>query len=348
MTTVGPINMRKHLKKLGSNKIWYAVSTLVLFLLIYTTDFDKFTESLLRVDPLYMLLALLSGFSIFFIFGYIWYSFLNKLGMDVNFLRAYELFMAGNFINSITPLGQAGGEPFMAQLVSENTGASYEKSLSTIISADLINLIPALTYTFLGVGYMILKGLSLPAFETIIFLLIGITVLIGLMSYLFWSEKRHLEEAIFRILEFMEIRTSLIGKKSVDGVKDRISSGKEVFREIGKDPRHLVKTSLISHLYPVTQFIALLLILKGMGIEAGTAGVALTVILSGLAHFSPTPGGTGTFEAVFAGLLISFYPYIAFSDAVAAAILFRMTSYWPGIPVGYLFLVGLKRKSRNN
>jgi len=335
--------MNKYTEKLKESKLlWYGISTLMLLVLIYTTDVNKFVDSLLQTDPYYMALAMISGFSVFLVFGWIWYRLFRKIGIDADLKLTYELFMAGNFVNSITPLGQAGGEPFMAYLVSENTGSSYEKSLSAVISADIINLIPALTYTILGVLYLIFYGLDMPGLKALIILVVFISTILVLAAHLLWSEQRGFRNGLFKIIETLEKRTRL-SSNLVESLKERIISAEEAFEDVSDDPVYLAKTALISHLYPLTQIVALWLILQGLGVEAGIGAIGLTVILSGLAHFSPTPGGTGTFEIAFAGLLVAFVPAIPFSDAVAAAVLFRLTSYWPGIPVGYMYLLHLKR-----
>lgn len=335
--------MRKHLSNIKDSKIlWYGISTLLLVFLIYSTDIQKFVASLVQVDPYFMSLAMASGFSVFIIFGWIWYRIFRKVGIEADLKLSYELFMAGNFVNSITPLGQAGGEPFMAYLVSENTGTSYEKSLSAVISSDMINLIPALTYTVLGVIYLMFFGLNLPGLGALIFILAAVSLILGGGGYLLWSKDSRLKNFLFAIVDWLESKTD-ISQKIVESVKERIVSAEKAFMDAGGDPVYLAKTALISHLYPLTQIVALWLILQGMGLEAGLGAIGLTVILSGLAHFSPTPGGAGAFEIAFAGLLMAFVPAMAYSDAVAAAVLFRLTSYWPGIPVGYLFLIHLKR-----
>lgn len=335
--------MKKELSNLKDSKIlWYGISTLLLAVLVYTTDVERFINSLLQVDPLYMSLAMISGFSVFLVFGWIWYRIFKKVGIEADLKTSYELFMAGNFVNSITPLGQAGGEPFMAYLVSENTGTSYEKSLSAVITSDMINLIPALTYTVLGIIYLMFFGLELPGLKPLIIVLIAIIVILGGGGYLLWSKDNRLKNFLFRIVDYIEKKAD-ISQKIIESIKERIESAEEAFTDAGGDPIYLGKTALISHIYPLTQIIALWLILQGMGVEAGIGAIGLTVILSGLAHFSPTPGGTGAFEIAFAGLLIAFVPGIAPSDAVASAVLFRLTSYWPGIPIGYLFLLHLKK-----
>lgn len=331
--------MKKKFKE--SKLLWYAVSTAILIALVYTADFGEFLDSMFRISPEYMFLSFISGFSVFAIFGYIWFRFFEKIGIDVNLRKSYQLFMAGNFMNSVTPLGQIGGEPFMAYLISKNTDADYEKAFSSVLSADMVNLIPVITYTIIAMIYLLITGLNTPFTNDIISLVMVMIIFSTLVLYMLWFKSDRIEEKAVKLIDFTDRKTSL-SSKHLNSIKERINTMKNAFMEVGENPRHLTETALIAHLYPITQFLALYLILLGLGIKPTVIGVCLTVIVSGLAHFSPTPGGAGAFEAAFSGLLMIFFPSIGLNNAVAAAVLFRLTSYWPGIPVGYIALLSLK------
>lgn len=53
-------------------------------------------------------------------------------------------YLAATFANYTTPFGQAGGEPFIAYVLSADTEASYEESLASVSTADLMHLLPFL------------------------------------------------------------------------------------------------------------------------------------------------------------------------------------------------------------
>lgn len=332
--------MKRFLKE--SKLVWYGVSTVILALLIYFADVKQFINALKSVDIFYMSLAMISGLSVFLVWGFIWDSFFDNLDIDVGLGESIQMFMAGNFMNSVTPLGQLGGEPFMAYIVSENTEASYEKSLSAVVSADLINSIPFMVYATTGFVYLLIYGTLNARIENVIILVSGLTLFVAGLIYLLWFDRKLLEKWCHGIVEFVGNKFNRT-EKFVEPVKEKITEIKKTFESIGEDPRHLLKTAVISHLAPVTQFICLYFIMKGLSIEPNFIAIYMTVILAGLAMFSPTPGGSGTFEAAFAGLLVLFYPELGLDKAVASAVLFRLTTYWPGIPIGYYALIKLKK-----
>ena len=325
---------------LKNNKwVWYGITTLIFAVLIYVADVNKFIEAILSSDPYYLSIALVFGLGWFLFFGVIWHLFLTHMGIPVTFYKSLKLVMGGVFMNSITPLGPFGGEPFMAYVVSKNSKASYEKAISCIISADIVNTVPFVTYSTAGIVYFVLFR-SVNNFIINLAAITGLLIVIGSIAvYLLWFEEEILERNLFKLME--KIETKIGGEKYVQKVKEKISEIKSAFQTVGESPRHLIKTIFVGHLAMLSQFICLYFILLSQNIEPLIIPIYFTVILSGFATISPTPGGSGTFEAAFAGLLLFFYT-VPFDTAVAIAVLFRLTTYWPGILIGYLSLINLQ------
>ncbi|WP_414838012.1 lysylphosphatidylglycerol synthase transmembrane domain-containing protein [Candidatus Nanosalina sp. VS9-1] len=336
---------KSKLSALKKNKyLWFGISLIILLGMVYISDVSKFVEALRSANPYYLIPALGLGLSGFLIWGYVWHMFFRHMDFDLKYQRTMEMFMAGNFLNSITPLGQFGGEPFMAYIVSRNTDASYDKSLSCVISADIINAIPFLTFLTAGAAYMFLfqsvKGLvAQAAYLAIIFALIG-----GLIAYLLWFDEEILEKYLFVILNRIQSRIGR-GEKFIQRIKERISSTKAAFYKAGDDPRMLLEAATLTHATFLLQIASLYFILLSLSITPNFPAIYFTVMLSGVATFSPTPGGSGTFEAAFAGILMLFYP-LNFAIALTAAVLFRLTTYWPGLIIGYLAFIKLNTPDR--
>ncbi len=325
-----------------SKYVWYGLSTAMILILIYFADYQKFIDAVRSVKPVSMAIAFIFGISVFLVFGYIWHSFFRNLEISSGLYKSYKMFMGGHFMNSITPLGQLGGEPFMAYVVSKNTDSSYEKSLSAVVSSDIVIAIPVMTYTTAGVIYLLMFNNFSSFTQQVFYLMLTGLAVLGLLVYLLWFDRNKLVGAIFGLFDVVQTKFGL-SQDFFGSLRDRIRSIKSALDEVGRDPLHLAKVSIISHLYLVAQFFCLYFILKGLGVQPSILRIYFTVILAGLAIFSPTPGGSGTFEAAFTGLLMFFYPEMALNTAVAAAVLFRLTTYWPGIVIGYFCLLKLRK-----
>ena len=335
-----PLRLLSQLNK--SKYVWYLVSTIILAVLIYTADVNKFITAARSIEPFYLVSAYIAGASIFFVWGYVWYSFLSRLDIEKNAWKSFKMFLAGNFMNAITPLGQVGGEPFMAYIISENTDSSYEKSLTSVISADMINTVPFITFGAIGVFYMLLFGATHFLSEGALLLILASLIVLAAGMYLVWFDRSAGRKTINKIMKVFESRFPSL-KRYNEEIKEKLREIGNTFEKIGDNRRHLVKTAAIAHIGPLTQFLCLYLIVKGQGFEPHITGIYLTVLLSVVAIFTPTPGGAGTYEAVFSGLLVLFYPEMALQTAVLSAIFFRITTYWTEIPVGYISLLSLRR-----
>lgn len=233
----------------------------------------------------------------------------------------------------------------MAYIISENTGASYERSLSSVVSADLINSVPVIVYSCISLLYLFVNE-EVSENLYYIYTTFGITVVtIFIIVYLLWFDKSLIEKFCLKILGYIN-KNSGIGESLVEKLRQKIANISHAFNEIGSDRYLLLKLVVISLLWPLSHFICLYLIAEGMGLNLSLVTICLTPILSGLALYSPTPGGSGTFEAAFAGLL-TIFSNISLDVAVAVAVLFRLTTFWPAIPLGYYSILRLKRGSNS-
>lgn len=321
---------------------WYGVTTGIFALLLYFADIPQFIEALNSVNRFYMALALISGLSFFLVIAVVWKRVFETIGIENNYWTSLRLFLGGNFMNSITPLGQFGGEPFMAYIVSRHSGETYQKSLSGVVSADMLNAVPLVTYFILSIVYISIFSAFNSTTLQITYVAVPVIMIGLILGYLVFFRGLLLENLLFDIVDRAEDHLGR-GEKYIDSVKEKISEARKAFKTVGDDPVFLLKTMLFPHLAVGLQFMALYFILLGQGVEASLLANVLTVVLSTMATFSPTPGGSGTFETAFSGLLMLFYP-VGFDTALASAILFRLTSYWPGIAIGYMALISLRRE----
>lgn len=325
---------------------WFLFSLGLLLLLVYIADIEKFVESLSQVDPLVFATAVFFGMSSLLIWTWVWKRIFSQVGIESTFLQTARMFVAGHFLNGITPLGQFGGEPLFAYIISSNTNTNYEKSFTVVLSSDILNATPFFTFILGGLAYMAIfrsvEGFLLNvAYMAVVLLCVG-----GLLAYLIWFDSDKIEKILFSILDALSRRFEKISKVE-ESIRESLQLAKDSLNEIGSDPVFLLKTAFVSHLSVVSQILSLYFILLSLGIEPLFLPIYFTVNLAAIALFSPTPGGSGTYEASFAGLMLVFFS-VDTATAVTAAILFRLTTYWPGLLVGYLSLLSLKGEKFTN
>lgn len=337
-----PPDLMAHLQHewLRSKRFWYIITGLLFAGLIYLADIGKFVAALRRVDSSLFAVAVAIGFSSLLVWAWVWHRFFGQLVIPASPTQTIRLFMSGQFLNSITPLGQFGGEPVMAFVISKTTDTDYEDALACVVSSDILNAAPFFTFTLGGVAYLAVFG-GLNGFFVDIGLIAAVLLIIGgVVVSLLWSKHRTLGGAVTKLLDALE---GIIGRgeEVFQSVRDGVEGVEDAFERAGSDRWFLLSTASVSHLAIIAQIVSLYFVFLALGIQPRLVPLYFIVTLSTLATLSPTPGGSGTYEAAFSTLMTLFYS-VELATALTAAILFRLTTYWPGLVVGYLSLLTLK------
>lgn len=321
---------------------WFAAATIFLAALIILTDINEFLEAAKAADKKLILIALLTGLVPNLVWGNTWHSFLNKVGAGNTYTQNFRLFMAGDFLNKVTPMGQFGGEPAMAYIISRKTDLKYEKAFSAVISSDIINAIPTFTFVAAGATYLFLFGRLTSLITKTLIASGAIFVIGGSFSYLLWFRAGTIEKKVLQVATKIS-ETLNRGEEIVASIESRFEVLEESFETIGNDSRHLLKTSLIAHIYYLFQSLTLYITLLALDIHVNLAAVFFVLPLAAVSNFTPTPGGTGAYEAVMATLLNLFFG-ISLPVALAASIIFRILTYWSDVVIGYISFISLGGK----
>lgn len=321
------------------NILWFSVSTAIFALLISFADTKKILSALSEADPFFLSLSALAGIGIFFAWSSNWYNFFRISGIECSYGKTFQMFSAGQLLNSITPLGQFGGQPFMAYLISRHSETRFEKSMATVMSADLIALIPMTSLFLTGYSYLAITG-TIPQKITSLSIIVFGLLLFGLtMGYIGWYRTGSLEKTL---LIGFEKATDIVGagESLVVKLEERLENVEKTFEKVGQNPKGVLVSLVVAHVSFMFKIAAFYGILFSLGIQMNFFHVMLVITLSQLANFSPTPGGAGTFEAAMAGIILLFIN-VQVATAVTAAILYRASTYWLGIILGYTCLNSL-------
>ncbi len=325
--------------------LWFGVSGALLVGLLYLADVDAFFDSLARAETSLFAVAVAVGVSSLMVWAWVWHRVFATVGIEATRSQTVRMFLTGNFLNSITPLGQFGGEPIMAYVVSDTTGEDYETTLACVVSADILNAIPFFTFTVGGIIYLGIVGSVQGPLVDIGVLAVVLLIGVGLIAYLLWSDDSTLGNALFRLLDAIEAR---LGRAEAlfESARESLRQLEETFQEAGSDPRYLLTTVAISHLAILAQIASLYFVFGSIGLQSEFVPIYLIVNLSVIGTLSPTPGGTGTYEAIFSGLVTWFYS-VELATALTAAVLFRLTTYWPGLLIGWVALLTLQNGAKS-
>jgi uncharacterized protein (TIRG00374 family) len=308
----------------------FVVAAILLYLLGVVAGWGEILATLRDAQPRWVALACLSTLLGLVAWGKAWQVVLAVIGIDVRFRRLVVTYFAATFANYITPFGQAGGEPFIAYVLSQDTGASYEDSLASVVTADLLNLLPFFNFAAVGLAVLAWRAQLPDAIRPLAFGLTGLAVAIPVLAYVGWTHREGVEAGVLRLLAPVARRTDRL---SIEGARGRVEGFYASLEVLAAEPRELAYALVFS--YAGWVLFALPLYFAGLtiGREIDPLLVLFIVPASTIAGLLPTPGGTGGVEAVLV-LLLGPLVGLAAPAAAAMALVYRVASYWFAIVVG--------------
>ena len=310
----------------------FVVAGVLVYLLGVAVGWRSVTRTLAGAQPRWLALACLSSVLGLVAWGKAWQVVLSVVGIDVPYRRLVFTYFAATFANYVTPFGQAGGEPFIAYVLSADTEASYEDSLASVVTVDLLNLLPFFNFAVLGFAVLILRAPLPDAIEPLAWGLTGVAVAVPAIAYVVWNHRVGVEAAVLQLLEPLVGRTA---RYSVEGVRNRIDRFYGSLEGIAAEPRELLYALVYS--YAGWVFFALPLYLAGLtlGLRVDPLLVLFIVPASTIAGLVPTPGGLAGVEAALVVLLVALVS-VSGGEALALATVYRFASYWFALVVGGL------------
>jgi len=318
-------------RTVGQIVLGFAIAGLLVYLLVDFVGTTAVLDRLAGTDLRWLAMGCLSTLLCLTAWGKAWQIVLNVAGVEESFRRLVVTYYAATFANYVTPLGQAGGEPFIAYVLSRDTDASYEDALASVVTADLLNLLPFVTFS--GVGFAaLLYQAELPAvLEPFAAALFGVALGVPVLAAVGWRYRLRLGRLVLRVAAPVVRYTP---RFTIDALRGRLRELNEAFQRIAQDRSALVQAVAFSYIGWI--FFALPLYFVGLAIGNATIPLLLVFFIvpaSTLAGMVPSPGGSGAVEAALVVLIVALTP-IADDGATAISILYRVASYFFALGLG--------------
>ncbi|GFO96980.1 hypothetical protein ig2599ANME_1176 [groundwater metagenome] len=325
--------------------IWIVVfiGALIFALFANEVGFDKFISRISNINKPIFLLVILFNFLNILAFTITWrYLIPAKIGI----YRLFTFFMAGTFINNITPTFGTGGEPVKAMLLGKETGTSKAECFAGVVSQRMLNMFPFLIIGGLGVGLLFSRSEVRLETWQIIGLAFSITLafsLFGMIIY-FYVKKDKLSSFVHSVIRFFAPFIGLVKKgfdhrAYVEAVERSINSFHGGLRNIGHNRDGVIKATLLSFLGWAFDIMAIYAVFLSMGeTDVHISILIITYTLSMMSSWLPLflPGGLGIVDVTMAGLFM--FGGVSAEAAVVAAWLYRLVNYWLNTTLGGFYL----------
>ena len=310
----------------------FAVAGVILYLLAVGIGIEEIRGELADADPLWLAAGCASTAVGLVSWAKAWQVVLGVVGIPVRFRKLVVTYYAATFANYVTPLGQAGGEPFIAYVLARDTDASYEDSLASVVTADLLNLLPFFTFAAVGMGVLLARTTLPDEVRGVAVALVVFAVGVPAGAAAGWRVRKRLGRLVVRLVAPVVRRTRFF---SVEGVRRRLRELNEAFERIAADPQALAHAMVYSYVGWLFFALPLYFAALTVGEPLGLLLVFFIVPASTLAGLTPSPGGLGGVTAALVALL---GVLAGFSSATgyAVATVYRLASYWFAVLVGGL------------
>jgi uncharacterized protein (TIRG00374 family) len=320
---------RKTLVRIG---VGFGIAAIILYLVAVGIGTEDLSRAFAGAQLRWLAVGCLSTFVGLVAWGKAWQVVLEVADIREPFRRLVVTYFAATFANYVTPLGQAGGEPFIAYVLSRDTDASYEESLASVVTADLLNLLPFFSFAAVGMGWLLWQANLPTAARPLAMGLLALAVGVPAFAMVGWRFRGRLAAVVLRLVAPVARRTPRL---SVEGIRERMRDLGAAFDRIASDPRALARALVFSYVGWVFFAAPLFFAGRTVDIAIGPLLILFIVPASTIAGIVPSPGGLGGVELALTGLLIALVG-LSEADAYAVSLVYRVASYWFAILVGGL------------
>lgn len=333
------------MERFKKRNIWIVVliGALIFALFANEVGFDKFISRIGNINKPLFLLVILFNFLNILAFTITWrYLIQAKIGI----YRLFTFFMAGTFINNITPTFGTGGEPVKAMLLGKETGTSKAECFAGVVSQRMLNMFPFLIIGGLGVGLLFWRSeVRLETWQIIglAFSILLAFSLFGMIIY-FYMKKDKLSSFVHSVIKYLAPFIGLVKKgfdhrAYVEAVERSIDSFHGGLKNIGNNRNAVIKATLLSFLGWVFDIMAIYAVFLSMGeTDIHISILIITYTLSMMSSWLPLflPGGLGIVDVTMAGLFM--FGGVSAESAMVAAWLYRLVNYWLNTTLGGFYL----------
>lgn len=297
---------------------FYLVGLIFLMILLMQTNWTELITHMRTLNTRTLLLLLGLQIITVLLIGLQWSLLATHIQVKLSFLTILKMNFAGTLFESITPAVKTGGEAYKLVYLKKQ-GFSAAKSISLIGTQKLFSLfgflcMMLLTLLFFYAFEQPSKSLN-PYLQSVWYVIVGLLI-ITIITVALCNVK-------------LKQKTRL-----ATFIQDLKSNLKPLMHAKRYIPWHLLLSLLIWALY----VFKVLVVAHATGLALPVLYAALAVYLAYTVALLPlTPGGIGTFEGTFAGVL-SVLGY-SLGSGLFMAVMLRLATFWFALLISVLGLL---------
>lgn len=225
------------------------VSLGLIVFLFKIVDLENLKETLMGIDPVYLVLAVIVMFSIVILASVRWRLCLAAQGIDISVGSSINYSLIGFFFNNFAP-STVGGDVAKGFIV----GRSSKKKMGTVISILMDRLVGLLATGILALVALVIS-FNLPLDKRIRLVILLFVFIVTILFFLI------LHKGISHKLVYF------LSRRRLKNIADKILSISDSFSIYRSYPRFIKKTLALSLTLQFTNIVASYIIALGLGVN---------------------------------------------------------------------------------
>jgi len=344
MVSKNKSNLKKNKKKLNRMLLFsLIISVFSIIVITFFTSDENTVPSLLKIQPIYLLIAVILHFISYGIWGYRTTILCKSINEQLNILKSTEIMTSSLLMAAVTP-SNAGGEPIrIFMLIKE--GLSPGRASAIIVAERLFDAI--LLFLALPFALITLKNVSYEL-DTLLIIASFFVILIFVIIILSIINNTWLITNVVNIIQSLlyKFRLEQISDTFIKKIKYETYNFKESFILGATNGKlNLLLAFVITILFWFVEFMIIPIILFGLNVPNVFSLIpiafAAQIILQIVMAIPLTPGSSGLAEFSSTALLSMFIPFHLIGIVV---ICWRAIMYSLNIIVGAFFSMKTMRE----
>lgn len=310
--------------------ILYISGIIIIMGMVTHFGWEEIKIALSSVHPLLLVLLCVFQIGTLALTAYQWHYLVNKLYKGLSFTEVWNVYMAGSFVESVTPSVKLGGEAAKLYFFRQITAMSYRQLVGLLMAHKYISLLPFLLLctVFLFLASYRFQLPFVVYFSFLIFALL-FALFLGITSKGYRSKEGFIEKTDrynSKILVNPLMKLSQIFTQKTQKIRSFLVDASWHSRRVisNRERRWLLLISLLVWgTYPLKVY----MITSMLGLEVDLVTVAIATYTAYLVSMVPLfPGGLGAYEGSMVFMLA--LSGIAPVKGLAVVLLSRFITYW--------------------
>ena len=315
------------------------IGILAFFLYIYFFNIDLFNivSTVGKAQPIPYLAAVLVSFAEVLFYAVSWKEILSGLKVSLSLVKSYLFVWYAIFMDILVPAESVSGEICRLRLVSKEHCGTGGKVIASLVTYRLLSMVMNAVFLVLGAALLFgLTGIDPMVFNVILFLVVGITVLMGVLVALCWKENWS-AKVINGTVHLGEVLSR--GKWNLNKVRENACKTASAFhssmKEIMLNPKRLIAPTFYLALNWLASMSIPYLVFLSLGFEVSWGVILVTTSI--VIAIKSVPVGV-PFEVGLPEIaMTTLYASVGVPPGIAATstILSRLITLWLRFGVGF-------------